>query len=170
MRAQAVLESERLFLREFTAEDAMHLHRLNSHPLVMRYIREPESPDESLETLDTALAYYAANRPLGKLAAHEKSSGEFVGWFTLEHLDNTEKIELGYRMLPQFWRMGYATELASVLLHHGFTHGLPEVWGITHPENLASQRVLQKLGFEARGPAVFYQKNVILFHRANPFA
>lgn len=146
------------------------MHRLNSHPLVMRYIREPETPDESLQTLDAALLYYSENRPLGKLAAHEKSSGEFMGWFALQHLDNTEKIELGYRLLPQFWRKGYATELAAVLVHFGFTAAsLPEIWGITHPDNIASQRVLSKLGFESRGAANFYRTDVILFHRPNPF-
>jgi RimJ/RimL family protein N-acetyltransferase len=57
------------------------------------------------------------------------------------------EIELGYRLAKLYWGKGYATEAAHAWVAHGFdTLGLHRIVAAAHPENTASQRVLEKVG------------------------
>jgi RimJ/RimL family protein N-acetyltransferase len=61
-------------------------------------------------------------------------------------------VEVAYRLARSAWGRGFATEAAGALVAHALrTVGLPRVVAVTYPENQASQRVLDKLGFERRG-------------------
>jgi ribosomal-protein-alanine N-acetyltransferase len=61
-------------------------------------------------------------------------------------------VEVAYRLARVAWGRGFATEAAGALIAHGLhTLGLPRLVAVTYPENHASQRVLDKLGFERRG-------------------
>jgi len=61
-------------------------------------------------------------------------------------------VEIAYRLARSAWGRGIATEAAGALVAHGLrTLGLPRLVAVTYPENRASQRVLDKLGFERRG-------------------
>jgi RimJ/RimL family protein N-acetyltransferase len=63
----------------------------------------------------------------------------------LYFLSETNETEVGYLLSRDFWSKGYATESTRASLDYGFTTlGLQEIIGLTHPENTASQRVLQK--------------------------
>jgi RimJ/RimL family protein N-acetyltransferase len=64
-----------------------------------------------------------------------------------------DEVDLGYRFLPQYWGRGLATEASVVCLAYGFdVLGLERIIGITMPENLASMRVLEKVGMERQEP------------------
>jgi RimJ/RimL family protein N-acetyltransferase len=61
-------------------------------------------------------------------------------------------VEIAYRLARGAWGRGIATEAASALVAHALGPlGLPRVVAVTYPANQASQRVLDKLGFERRG-------------------
>jgi ribosomal-protein-alanine N-acetyltransferase len=61
-------------------------------------------------------------------------------------------VEVAYRLARSAWGRGIATEAAEALVAHALgALGLPRVVAVTYPENRASQRVLDKLGFERRG-------------------
>jgi len=81
------LETERLALRRFTADDADLLIELDSDPAVMRYLTggEPTAPEVVRERdLPNILAGYEKwGGNFGLFAAHEKDSGAFIGWFIL---------------------------------------------------------------------------------------
>jgi len=63
-------------------------------------------------------------------------------------LDNTEEIEVGFRLLHRFWGKGYATESAQALIDYRFTKcGLSVIVGITNQTNLRAQHVLEKCGY-----------------------
>ena len=58
-------------------------------------------------------------------------------------------IEIGWRLIPSAWRKGYATEAARAWLAYGFnTLGLSEIFSFTPRLNLASQRVMQRIGMQ----------------------
>ena len=86
-RVNTYLETERLTLRRFTADDADLLIELDSDPAVMRYLSggEPTAPDLVRERdLPSILAGYERwGGDLGLFAAHEKDGGAFIGWFCL---------------------------------------------------------------------------------------
>ena len=84
----------------------------------------------------------------GRLALIEKESQELIGFCGLKYLPEFKKPDLGYRMLPQYWGKGYATESARAALDYGVNSlDMKTIMGLTFPENTSSQKVLKKLGF-----------------------
>jgi RimJ/RimL family protein N-acetyltransferase len=77
---------------------------------------------------------------------------EFVGWVLLIPLDAVgPEIEIGWRLRPAFWRLGYAAEAASAVLRYGFDHvGLDEVLAEIDGANVASIRVAERIGLRRR--------------------
>ncbi|WKE73230.1 GNAT family N-acetyltransferase [Streptomyces sp. WP-1] len=147
------LETERLALRRFTADDADLLIELDSDPAVMRFLSggEATAPEIVRERqLPSVLAGYERwDGDLGLFAAYEKDGGAFIGWFCLrpEPDGPRDETELGYRLRQASWGKGYATEVSGALLHKGFTElGLRTVWGETMAMNRGSRNVMEKLG------------------------
>jgi RimJ/RimL family protein N-acetyltransferase len=164
------LETERMQLRDFEAEDQNLILDLDSDPEVMRFINggEPSSSEQAQKTIESILAHQQRyDHRLGVYRAHLKESGEFMGWFHLRpaknDLLNLKSLELGYRLKQKFWRKGYATEGSKALIDKAFTDlGAEEVWARTLKGNISSQNVMKKVGMsflcdyletEVHGPA-----------------
>ncbi|MGW6392169.1 GNAT family N-acetyltransferase [Streptomyces sp. NPDC055103] len=146
------LETERLTLRRFTADDADLLIELDSDPAVMRYLTggvatAPELVRE--RDLPSIIAGYERwGGDLGLFAAHEKDGGAFIGWFCLrpERQGPLDEAELGYRLRQAAWGRGYATEVSRALLAKAFTGlGVRMVWAATMTVNHGSRNVMEKL-------------------------
>jgi RimJ/RimL family protein N-acetyltransferase len=160
------LETPRLSLRQFRADDADDLFRLHRDPRVMRYIGNGSvgTRESVAMTLGRAARQYRNYPGLGIWPATERDSGEFIGWFCLQYVPQTVEIEVGYRLLPEAWGYGYATEGARTLLRYGFdVLGLFRIIGLTHPGNTASQRVLRKAGMRDAGWGHYYDRDLRLF-------
>ena len=146
------LETERLILSEFTEDDVDNLVELDSDPEVMRYLNSGiPSPRLLVERsiLPRFLSYYQRYDGFGVWAAIEKSSGAFIGWFSLRPHDEScpDEVELGYRLRRSAWGHGYATEGARALIRKGFTElGVQRVTANTYEHNAASRRVMEKAG------------------------
>ena len=147
------MQTERLALRRFTADDAELLIELDSDPAVMRYLTggEPTPPEVVRgRDLPSILGVYKRwGDDFGLFAAHEKDSGVFIGWFCLRPGSGgpADEVEIGYRLRRQAWGNGYATEGSRALLRKAFTElDVRLVWGDTMSLNLPSQRVMEKLG------------------------
>lgn len=163
-----ILETERLRMRQFREEDVAASFALDSDPEVMRYIGNgaTRSYEDTAKILTSMRHYYVDHPGLGVWAAELKVGKEFIGWGALKHLDNTPEIEVGYRLMRQYWGLGYATEIARALVRHGFDEiGLAEICGITHLENAASGRVLEKAGLAYVQDAFFYGSTVRYYRR-----
>jgi RimJ/RimL family protein N-acetyltransferase len=149
---EIVLETERLILRRFTEDDVDNLVALDSDPEVMRYLNGGiATPREVVEReiLPRFLSYYVRYDGFGVWAAVEKSSGEFIGWFSLRPPDEgrRDEMELGYRLRRSAWGQGYATEGARALIRKDFTElGVQRVIANTYEHNVASRRVMEKMG------------------------
>ena len=146
------LATERLTLRPFAADEADLLIELDSDPAVMRYLSggEPTPPDVVREMVLPSLlrGYERWDGRFGVFAAHEKESGEFVGWFCLrpEPGGPLDEVELGYRLRQDAWGKGYATEVSRALLDKAFAElDVRVVWGATMYLNRASQKVMEKV-------------------------
>lgn len=146
-----LLETERLRLRRFTADDVDRLVELDSDPEVMRYITygvaTPRQRYEQ-EILPRWFALYESTPLLGYWAAEPRAGGDFLGWFHLrpDRIDAGEQ-ELGYRLCRAAWGRGLATEAAQAVVEHGFTRVCTEkISARTLAGNRASQRVMQKCG------------------------
>ena len=155
----------RLLLRPMTGADLGWLVRLHGDRRVMRFIDDGQPVLPSVvasQTLPAMLREYGRLPDgLGYLAAIERATGEPLGLFALRPPDsvglrppdNTAlrpehgTAELGYRLLPDAWGMGYATEGARALIRSASTDlGLERVVATTMTVNTASRRVLEKAG------------------------
>lgn len=142
--------TQRLVFRRVRAEDADLLAELNAHPDVMRFLTggRPQ-PRAEIETvlIPRYLDEYARG-VAGRWLAHERRTGEFLGWFGLDSDSGApDEREIGYRLHASAWGCGYATEGAVALVEHGFVRlELRRIWGTTMAVNLGSRRVLEKAG------------------------
>jgi RimJ/RimL family protein N-acetyltransferase len=157
-----LLETGRLRLRRFTADDTDRLVALDSDPEVMRHITygvpTPRATYEEV-ILPRWFAIYAETPLLGYWAAEDRATGEFLGWFHLrpDRMDDGEQ-ELGYRFVRTAWGQGLATEGASAVIEHGFTRvGAGKISARTLARNFASQRVMQKCGLAFEKEFVYPQ-------------
>ncbi|WP_037838370.1 GNAT family N-acetyltransferase [Streptomyces sp. NRRL S-337] len=146
------LETERLALRRFTANEADLLIELDSDPAVMRYLTGgiPTPPevvrDEYLPRILAGYEKWGGN--LGLFAAQEKDGGAFIGWFILRPAPEgpLDEVELGYRLRQAAWGKGYATEGSRALLSKAFKElGVRMVWAETMSVNHGSRNIMEKL-------------------------
>ena len=160
------LQTLRLDLREFVPGDVEDLVRLNADPRVMKYIADGRvhSRAETHRTFPRVVRYPRLYADLGAWYATRRDTGAFIGWFSLKYAGRSSDIEIGYRLLPEAWGQGFATEGASAMRDYGFDDvGLARIIGITHPGNRASQRVLTKIGMVDEGWGDYYDQRLRLF-------
>ena len=114
-------DTARLRLRALRADDLGDMARMDGDPRVMRYVGDGStlSRDVVARGLVRPQRYYELYPGLGAWRA-ERAAGRFVGWFCLKYMPNTVEIEVGYRLVPDAWGKGYATEGAKVVLTYGF--------------------------------------------------
>ena len=145
-------DTDRLQHRAFTTEDAEVVFALNGNPEVMRYTGEP-----MLQSLDEAKHLIANNSDFdevgyGRWACILKQTQTIIGFCGLKYLPDLDAVDVGYRLLPQYWGRGLATEACMASLQFGFTTlRLDQIIGLVLPDNAASIRVLEKAGMQADG-------------------
>lgn len=150
MSSQWILETERLALREFQAEDLEPLTRLYLDPEVMKYVTGSPRSEETTRTLFPKYQEQYKTRGFGLWATLLKPDLQFVGRCGLIHWDKPEiqGVEIAYMFDPPRWGRGLATEVAQGLLTYAFdTLRLESVICCVSPENLGSLRVAEKVGF-----------------------
>ena len=148
-----VVETRRVKLRPFIAEDLDRFRAIASEEEVLRYLPESDrmTPDQMKAVFHWLIECYASNtrdriRKL-TLPIVVKSSGEIVGWCGLGPLDfDPSEIELYIVISHDHWGQGYATEAGRAMLGYGFRElGLPRTVAVVAPANHASRRVIEKL-------------------------
>ena len=165
------LETLRLAMREFVPEDFDDVHRLDRDARVMKYITgKPATVEETEATIRRVTRYYRLYPDLGGWYTVRRDTGKFIGWFSLKYAGKSPDIEIGYRLLPDAWGQGFATEGASAMHDYGFGDlDLHRIIGVTHPGNRASQNVLMKAGLADCGWGRYYDQRLRLFAADNPY-
>jgi RimJ/RimL family protein N-acetyltransferase len=151
------LETERLMLRRFMPDDRDWLCDLYSDEDVTRYLGGTQPPARVDEMLRARiLDYYGAHPGLGIWMTVERESGARVGFHLLNNIQGESIIQVGFVLLKPAWGKGYGTEMAGAVLRHGFTTlRLPRIAGMASLGNIASQRILEKIGLARRGERAF---------------
>jgi RimJ/RimL family protein N-acetyltransferase len=160
------LQTLRLDFREFVPEDVEDIVRLDADPRVMKYIADGRvhTREETLAHFPRILRYPRIYANLGAWRASRRDTGAFIGWFSLKYAGKSSDIEIGYRLLPDAWGLGFATEGAAAMRDYGFDDlGLERIIGVTHPGNRASQHVLTKIGMADEGWGRYYDERLRLF-------
>ena len=91
-------------------------------------------------------------------------TGTILGDCGLKQLEEGPEIEVGYRFARPYWGRGYATEAAAASVRHGFgTLGLARIVAVVEPPNVASHRVLEKIGLQYQRLAYYYGRPMSYF-------
>lgn len=146
-----VLETARLILRRFTADDAPFILELLNDPAWLQFIG-----DKGVRTLDAARDYLRKG-PLamyerhgfGLYLAELKRSYIPIGMCGLIKRDSLADVDIGFALLPAYRTQGYAHESAAATLVHGQRDfGLKRIVAITSPDNARSIWLLDRLGLK----------------------
>ena len=151
------LTTERLSLRRFTPDDLEWFVAFHADERVMRYMGGVKDRGGAITLLQNrVLRYYDEHPGLGVWMTSERATGEPVGFHLLNHIQGETIIQVGYALMQSAWGKGYATEMAAAILRYGFVDlHLERIAGMANLPNLASQRVLSKIGLERRGERTF---------------
>jgi RimJ/RimL family protein N-acetyltransferase len=147
------LETARLILRPLAEDDLDALVALHAEASFWWYpLRRGMTFDETRAFIDRVLRLYESDIA-GMSAAVVRETGELAGWLGLAvpHFlpEILPAVEVGWRLGERFRGRGYATEGAAAAIRYGFeVIGLDRVVSIFEPANVASGRVMEKLGFE----------------------
>jgi RimJ/RimL family protein N-acetyltransferase len=151
LRPMYPLETERLLLRPYTADDLDSFHALARREDVNRYLyTEPRDRDEARRVLARVARKTAIDEEHDELllAVLAKESGAIIGHVTLERTSREhQQGEIGYVLHPDHQGHGFATEATTVMLRLGFEGlGFHRIVGRLDARNVASARVLERLG------------------------
>lgn len=161
-----IIETERLIIRMVRKSDADDLFELCKRPETSRYScwRPHRSLKETRDYISYRLTQYR-KRCCFFFVVEERVSKRVIGTCSYASFDEDYKIaEIGYSILSDKWNIGYATETAAALIGYAFNRiGVQRVFARVLPQNLASVRVLEKLGFVYEGT---HKKDVFYDGRA----
>lgn len=150
-----IIETDRLILRELRLSDAEAFFAMDNNPNVHRYLwnKPTQKIEETLEIITFVRKQYLDNG-IGRFAIISKDTKEFMGWaglkFNTEMVNNkTNFYDIGYRLDEKFWGRGYASEASFAWVQYAFeTLKIKTIEAATHIENVASNRILQKIGMQ----------------------
>lgn len=145
-----MLRTARLVVRPLRDADLDAVADMHADPRVVAYLHAPLSRAESAELL-ARLRASAARDGVGLSAVELLEDGTFVGLVGLARprpeIPLAPCVEISWRIASAHWGRGYATEAAQACLDYGFGHlDLPEILAWTSRPNVASQRVMERLG------------------------
>ncbi|HYT87964.1 MAG TPA: GNAT family N-acetyltransferase [Gemmataceae bacterium] len=142
------LHTERLFLRPFREDDLDDLAALYADVEVMQFLGEgrPLAHVQTKERLERMLRHWQEHR-FGIWALFAQASGDFVGRCGVAYLHRPGQPELAYTLARRYWNQGLASEAVARTVRHAFeVLGLPRVVAFARVENVASQKVMTKIG------------------------
>lgn len=149
-----LIETTRLRLREYTREDAAFIYKLMNSEGWLKYIG-----DRNIKTVENAEVYiekyylpsYEING-YGALMVILKESGKPIGSCGLYKRENLQHPDIGFAFLPEYIGNGFGFESANAVLKFAkVSLNIQTILGFTLPDNLASIKLLEKLGLKQKG-------------------
>lgn len=146
-----IIETERLYLQETTAQDAPFILELLNTPTYLKFIG-----DRGVKNLEDAKAYIAERFTAvyqrlgyGFYLTKRKVDDQPIGIFGLVKRDGLTDVDIGFALLPEFAGKGYGYEGASAVMEYAKNFlGIKRLSAITVPYNQPSIKLLEKLGMK----------------------
>lgn len=163
------LHTARLRLEPFAEQHLDGLNEMNRIPEVMRYVGgEPETREQTAAWIAGVQRCWSA-WGTSWWAFIEPTSGRIAGAGCIQHARSEAELpadleslrrnslEIGWRLHPDFWRQGLATEAALRMAPFAFdSFEAPELIAVRHADNATSARVMERLGMRYRGLETWY--------------
>ena len=147
------IETERLRLRDWEDKDLLPFQKMNANPQVRRYFPSLLSYRRSeidMQRMDDILK----EKGVGLFAVELKETGEWLGFIGVNYIPKGSKYpfkelpfyEIGWRLIPEVWGNGIATEGAKAVIKYAKEKGITEIYSFTSENNLPSRKVMEKIG------------------------
>lgn len=142
-----MITTKRLIIRRFQASDLKGLRVLESDPDVMKFTGPGRA--QSLEESEVNLKkYMKIDGDYGYFAVEETLGNILIGLLMLK-LGEEDEVELGFMFSKNSWGKGFASESSSAMMSWFSSRNKATIFvGKTYEDNIASNLVLQKLGFK----------------------
>jgi RimJ/RimL family protein N-acetyltransferase len=164
-----ILYTARMRLEPITDKHLDGIYAMDQLPEVMRYISgEPATREQTAAWIARVQRCWAA-WGTSWWAFIEPASGRIIGAGCIQYarreaelpadLDSLRcnPLEIGWRLHPDFWRQGLASEAALRMASFAFDNlGATELIAVRHPDNVASERVMDRLRMRYRGLENWY--------------
>lgn len=147
------IETERLKLRDWEEKDLLPFQKMNANQQVRRYFPSLLSYRRSeldMKKMDEIIK----DNGIGLFAVELKETGEWLGFIGVNYIPEDSKYpfkelpfyEIGWRLIPEVWGNGLATEGAQAVLSYVKEKGITELYSFTSETNLPSRKVMEKIG------------------------
>lgn len=150
-----VLVGKRVVLREHSLDDLGAVLEYSADPMVARYVPwEPNTEEMARQFLEDAARTASQNPRLSYvLAVVDAASSALIGAARISIETQTHRrADIGYVVRRDRWKLGFATEVARMVIDFGFRDlDMYRIWATSHPDNQASSRVLEKIGMKYEG-------------------
>ena len=143
-----IFETERLYVTKWKPRDLHALHELYNDTAIKEFILPKLTIEETRFIFENQLNQYSGNSPFGRYFIVEKLSNKFIGILLFRKDDQKKGVEIGYSLIKQYWKKGYATEIVKESIAWIFkSKRFSSIYAITGMDNENSKNVLFKCGF-----------------------
>jgi RimJ/RimL family protein N-acetyltransferase len=167
------LETDRLILRPWTADDAGAALHAYGDEEVARWLAPAMDRVRDQEAMRVVLQQWIAEdvrmlTPAGRWAVQLRNDGRFIGGATLLPLPPDDEYEIGWQLQRDEWGNGYATEIGIALARWAFQQGLEQVIAVVRPANTRAIATLGRIGMEWTGETEKYHNLRLEAYRLRP--
>jgi ribosomal-protein-alanine N-acetyltransferase len=164
-----ILETERLFLRDWVPDDWRRYKPLATDPHVLRYIGRGEpSTDEKIQGFINGGIQKSRDRGWILWPVIYRNDAELIGFCGFAD-GFPPDVEIGWRLRPDYWGKGLATEIATAVMSYGWQRfEFPRVVAVMQPGNRASIRVAEKLGMSFEAEFLHQGIQVLQYMKTRP--
>jgi len=168
------IETERLILREWHAEDLPAFARINADPLIMEYFPRTLSEAQTKKLVKHFRDHFKAHG-FGFYAVEVKDKSQFIGFcgigYVSEKMPFAPAIEIAWRLDYAYWGKGYGTEAARAVLNHAFTDlNLKEIVAYSVEDNTRAIHMMNKLDLKKDAKGSFHRPGLAKDHPNGDYA
>jgi len=152
------INTERLILRTFREDDIVPMQQILNGEDVLRYFPKTDPLSrERVERMISNILKHWEEHGFGLWAVENRFNGVLLGRCGLQIIPDTGEREVDFIFGREYWGRGFATEAGLSSLKYGFEIAqIDEIVGIVHVDNIASQRVLEKIGMQCTRRAHYF--------------
>lgn len=160
-----IIETDRLIIREFVKDDLLSFYRIESNETILEFMpwHKKKSLTECSRQLKKLINRYSKYK-LNSWAVTVKDTKEVIGITQLMYSNKIKGIEIGTKILPEYWSRGYASELTASVIDYGLNElKIDEIFAVTDINNAGAIKSLincgmkfKKYGYYNGSKSVFY--------------
>jgi RimJ/RimL family protein N-acetyltransferase len=142
-----IFETDRLYVTKWKCDDLHSLHELYNDTAIKESIPSQLTIEETRSIFEKQLVSYN-HFPFGRYFIVEKLSNKHIGLLLLKRDRSRKGVEIGYSLIKNHWKQGYATEVVKASVNWIFkSKRFSSIYAITGSQNENSKNVLLKCGF-----------------------